>query len=237
MTSAWVAAWSTVGTLVVYVVLGIFAAVQILQARKDQELRHRPYVVVDFEFRGFVVYISVKNIGQTPAKDVTVTFDQPLKTVGMSKDPNKASVFTAPIPMVAPNRNIRVTFGVSHQLLTAPDIPQRYEAVVTYTTLDQKAKKYRDTYVLDLTHYTNVAVDPKGVPELVSELAAMRRELAKWTDGTRGLLTFSVDRDRYTARRERSNWRESAATVRKTEGVRAYIAWLFDRQLQRFGWR
>jgi hypothetical protein len=237
MTAAWVAAWAAVGTLVVYVALGAFAVVQILQVRKDRELRHRPYVVVDFEFRRFLVYVSIRNIGVTPAADVRVSFDQPLQTVGRSKDPNKASVFTSPIPMIAPGRNIRVTFGVSHQLLTTPDLPTRYTATASYTSLGNKPKQYEDAYVLDLTHYSNVAVDPKGLPELVQEIETIRRELAKWTDGTRGLLAFTLDRDTYVARRDRPHWREQAAGVRTSQGMFAYLRWLCERQLQRRGWQ
>jgi hypothetical protein len=194
----------------IYVILGVFAAVQVLQAKKTRELAYRPYVVVDFEFRRFLVYIWIKKISQTPAANVTINFDQRLKTVGMQKDPNKASVFTAPIPIIAPNRCIRVTFGVSHQLLTAQDVPQRYEATVRYAGLDAKSKSYSETYVLDLSHYANAAVDPKGLPELVGELETMRRELQKWTDGSHGLLPLAVNQDRHVARRDRPYCRAPA---------------------------
>jgi hypothetical protein len=237
MTPAWLTAWAALGTLFVYIALGIFAAVQIMQVRKDRDLRLRPYVVVDFEFHRFLVYVSVRNIGATPAADVRISFDQPLQTVGMSRDPNQASVFTSPIPMVAPGRNIRVTFGASHRLLATDGLPTRYIATASYTSLGKKPKSYADEYVMDLSHYANAAVDPKGVPDIVHELETIRKEIAKWTDGTHGLLAFTLDRAGYVARRDRQHWRQEAAAVRSSRGVIAYLRWLMDRQLHRRGWR
>ena len=215
MSAAWVAAWAAVAAALIYVVLGIFAAVQVLQARATRELTYRPYVVVDFEFQRFLVYISIRNVGQTPATDVSITFDQPLKAAGSTKDPNQAAVFTGPIPMIAPRRNIRVTFGVSHMLLSQPGIPQRYTATIKYRTIGGKSREYTDTYVLDLTQYADAAVDPKGLPELVAELESVRRELQKWTDGTRGLLAHAVNRKKDARRLDGRYWLEEAADVRK----------------------
>jgi hypothetical protein len=48
------AAWTTVA---VYVVLGIFAWIQVLQARRLREEQARPFVIVDFE-PGFLVYLK-----------------------------------------------------------------------------------------------------------------------------------------------------------------------------------
>lgn len=237
MTAAWLAAWAAVATALIYVALGIFAAVQVLQARATRQLTYRPYVVVDFEFRRFLVYISIKNIGQTPATDVSIVFDQPLQTVGISKDPNKASVFSAPIPMVAPGRNIRVTFGVSHRLMSEPNIPDRYKATVTYRSMGGKQKQYTDQYVLDFSHYADAAVDPKGLPELVSEVGELSKELRKWTDGTSGLLIHSVNRDVQRRRQERPYQRAESRRVLRDKGLISYVRWLVRRQLQHFGWQ
>ena len=59
-----VTAWAAWATIAVYVVLGIFAWLQVLQARRFREEQARPFVIVDFE-PGFLVYLTVENIGRT----------------------------------------------------------------------------------------------------------------------------------------------------------------------------
>jgi hypothetical protein len=80
-TTAW-AAWATVA---IYLPLGIFAWIQVLQARKLREEQARPFVIVDFE-AGFLVYLTVENTGRTMARDVPIQFDKPLEST-FSKRP------------------------------------------------------------------------------------------------------------------------------------------------------
>jgi len=44
-----VTAWAAWATVAVYVVLGIFAWIQVLQARRLREEQARPFVIVDFD--------------------------------------------------------------------------------------------------------------------------------------------------------------------------------------------
>ena len=71
-----VTAWAAWATVAVYVVLGIFAWIQVLQARRLREEQARPFVIVDFE-PGFLVYLTVENIGRTMARDVSIRFSPP----------------------------------------------------------------------------------------------------------------------------------------------------------------
>ncbi len=100
-----------------------------------------------------------------------------------------------------------------------------------------QGRKYKDPpATLDLAPYVGSAADPKSLPDLVDELQRLRQELGKWTDGQRGLLVYSVDRDRYVARRDRPHWRETARQTLEQKGWLAYFRWLRDRQLARYGW-
>src|SRR5215218_5772519 len=74
-----VTAWAAWATVAVYVVLGIFAWIQVLQARRLREEQARPFVIVDFE-PGFLVYLTVEDIGRTMARDVIIRFDKPLES-------------------------------------------------------------------------------------------------------------------------------------------------------------
>jgi hypothetical protein len=67
-----VTAWAACATVAVYVVLGIFAWIQVLQARRLREEQARPFVIVDFE-PGFLIYLTVENIGRTMAREIVCT--------------------------------------------------------------------------------------------------------------------------------------------------------------------
>jgi hypothetical protein len=70
------AAWATV---LIYIVIGLFAWRQVRKARKLREEQARPFVIVDFE-PGFLVYLTVENLGRTMARDVRIQFGKPLET-------------------------------------------------------------------------------------------------------------------------------------------------------------
>jgi hypothetical protein len=92
--AAW-AAWATVG---IYVVLGLFAWTQVREARKLREEQARPFVIVDFE-AGFLVYLTVENLGRTMARDVRINFDKPLEsTLPGRPDIDESPLFREPIP-------------------------------------------------------------------------------------------------------------------------------------------
>lgn len=105
-----VTAWAAWATVAVYVALGIFAWIQVLQARRLREEQARPFVIVDFE-PGFLVYLTVENIGRTMARDVTVRFDKPLaSTLTGPREINESPLLRQPIPTLPPGRKIRVLF-------------------------------------------------------------------------------------------------------------------------------
>lgn len=234
------AAWAAVGSVaavVVYLVLGAFAFVQVRQAKKVRELQTRPYVIVDFEARRFLLYIAIKNIGSTPARDVSVTFDKRLQTSNAVRvDINDATVFKQPIPMLAPGRSIFVTFDVSHSLFADVNLPLSYDVKLTYWNLERR-RIYKDPpYTMDLSHRKETAIDPQGIPELVSQVEAIRKQLEKWTDGTHGLRVNAENRTRRERRLTRWWLHEEAQRERRENGIRAYLRWHI-RQLRRtYGW-
>jgi hypothetical protein len=54
-------------------------------------------VIVDFEFRGMLVLVNVKNIGSTAAHGVELRFDPPLEVPG-ELNAKRFATFDSPIP-------------------------------------------------------------------------------------------------------------------------------------------
>lgn len=86
-------------------------------------------------------------------------------------------------------------------------LPRAYEVTVQYD--GPFGRHYEpDHYTLDLSMYLGSAPPPKGLPELVDEVEKVRKELAKWSDGSRGLRVNTTDREKQE-RAERRRWRTS----------------------------
>jgi hypothetical protein len=226
------AGWVTVG---VYLALGYFAWRQLRQVRELRDEEARPYVIVDVAARSVVLYVSIRNIGKTPAYNVRITFDHPLESTRKTRaDFMSVPVFAAPIPMLAPNREIQVLFDSATELLNAPNIRLTYEVSVSYEGLH--GRLYVDPPApLDFSHLRSVAVDPPGISDIAYAVRDIGKEIRKWTDGSSGLLTMNVDRASYMSRRDRRWVRRSARRMRK-QGWRAYLRWHLDRIRTIYGW-
>lgn len=234
--AAWQAAAAWVAIIVAVFVAGPIALTQALEARRLRKEQSRPYVIVDFEFRGFLIYIAIRNIGTTIARDVVIKFDQPLSSSTDTVKIAKSPLFTKPIPMIAPNRKIAILLDSFPARAKHGGHPMQYSVESRYH--DTIGESYEDPpYPLDLPIYADTSIEPKGLPDLVKEVKIMRREFAKWTDGLRGLRVFTEDRRSYMARQDRSHFGSLAAQVRNEQGSIAYIKWLVNHFLSRYGWK
>ena len=105
-----VAAWAAWATVAIYIVIGLFAWRQVHEARKLREEQARPFVIVDFE-PGWLVYLTVENVGRTMAKDVRIKFDKSLETtLERPHELDESPLFREPIPALPPGKKIRVLF-------------------------------------------------------------------------------------------------------------------------------
>src|SRR5262245_4313098 len=118
--------------------------------------RRRPDVIVDFVFDEGKFFIAVENIGERPAVDVSVRFDQPFTGVGERK------VSTLPlfkgIPFLAPRRRI-VTFLDTSASYFARRQPTSLSATVRYADID--GVKYKLVIRHDLAIYRDVSSLPR----------------------------------------------------------------------------
>lgn len=219
----------------VLVLLGslVFAWKQVGEARTLREEQARPWVVVRFD-PGFIFGITIENIGRTVAKDVKVGFDPPLESTW--KRPwgwEESSLLSAGIPMLPPGDSLRFHFDTYTDRLHS-DLAMQYAVTVTY--LDALGRRLpADSYQLDLKLYAGMAVPPKAMPELVHEVEKLRKEVAKWTDGARGIEVHHVDREKWERRRHRPWMLNKALRVLENDGLGAFLAYLVARLRQRSG--
>lgn len=220
------AAWAT---FVILVVTAIFAGWQVIQARRLRREEMRPFVIVEYEFRSVLIKIVVKNIGRTVARNVRINFDKPLESIQWkNRDFGELAILKHGIANLAPHQQVRIHFDVFPERVKA-GLPLSYTATVEYA--DHEGRQLRpDVFVLDLGTFADTALPPKGIPDLVDEVERLRREVAKWTDGGRGLQvhTHDLDRDR------RRDYRE-IRIERLRSRIQATVSRLWRRSLAKFG--
>jgi hypothetical protein len=226
------AEWTSVVVLVVtaYLVLG--------QLREAQRLRHeqsRPFVIVRWEIQRFLILILIENIGQTVAREIRVSFSEPLASKAFSDtDFSEVSLLSEGIPSLAPSQQLMFYFDVSHQRIDS-DLPLTYHGSAKYS--DGRGSHYGpEDFVLDLKSFIDTALQPKGMPELVSAVEDLRKEVGKWTEGIKGLRVYTVDRVRDSAEQARPYRIQLAKKVLREEGALALIRHVIRTYQDRHGW-
>jgi hypothetical protein len=227
-----VAAWAAWATVLIYIVIGLFAWRQVREARKLREEQARPFVIVDFE-PGLVVYLTVENLGRTMAQDVRIQFDKPLKSsLDRPHELNESPLFREPIPVLPPGKKIRVLFDQFSSRVEA-DLPLTYEVDVRYHGPKDR-KEWKDIYRLDLGTYLGSALPPKGIPELVTEVENICKEIKKWQGSNlRGLLVHNLDQ----RQEDKIAWRRTHMRTLRRRGRKAAAQQLWNRILWRWGLR
>jgi len=226
------AAFGGVGALIVYVVLGVIALRQLRESRRLRELEYRPYVIVDFYFKGFFVFLEVRNTGRNPARDVTVSFDKEL----VPSDDRRAatfSIFDQPIPMMAPGRTIRLPLGSGPAFFKAGQMaPLSYEVQVKYSDMSGKALS-DPPLLLDLSPYKHTVPPRDDAADLVAAVREIRNTHKRWTSNS-GLKVISTDHLRAERHRDRADRWYDARHAFDQGGVRAVIKGEVQRLRRRF---
>ena len=107
--------WSALGiwlTLAVYIALALFAKRQLSEARDLRIQQSRPFVVVDVVNDDIVLFLSVKNIGSTVARNLTVRFNRPVRTdQWLLATWTYSQLFTEGMAALVPGRELRFALG------------------------------------------------------------------------------------------------------------------------------
>lgn len=220
-------AWTAGGTWATFLVLGLtlyFVYKQVAEAAKLRREQTRPYVVVSIDVEQRMLFmLTVENVGSTPAFDVVIEFDKPLRS--SIKEIEDVRMFKEPIPMLPPGRRFRATWESSLDVFGDHyPHPLSYRATVTYT--DHQGREYGpEPYVLDFRMYEGQAIGPKGLNELVQSVEDLLKEHKKWTDGIGGLSVHTVDTAKKARRDHRPYHLRRMKRAYQEEGLWAAMAY------------
>lgn len=191
----WTALATSVQALAV-LVSGVFIFWQVREAKRLREQQARPFVVVSLVVeQKTLLLIEVRNIGSTPAYDVSVEL-QP--TPEFVHKHGLARVFREPTPVLPPGHRLRATWNLTATLLDkAYSGPTTVTATVTcsqgpptpprwWRRSSRAGKRIElpaEEYVLDVGMLRGAAIERPGLAELataVQEVANSQSDIAKW---------------------------------------------------------
>lgn len=193
------AAWATV---LVAVVAGLIALLQVRESRRLREEQARPYVVVYMESNTatpHIVDLVVRNFGTTVAYDVKIDIDPPPLRSAQGGGSEDVWLFNR-LPALVPGQEWRTMwdFGPSR---FGSGLPDEYRAVA----------RYRDSRGHELPPLPSALdwgafrgrrwVTEYGVHDAAKALREIEKRMRRWSEGFNGLSVYARDGDALDARR------------------------------------
>lgn len=129
--------------------------------RKTVPGRWQGAVIVDVVFEDGLLFLAVQNIGDAPARKVSVRFDRELPGAGGRIDVAALALFRN-IEFLAPRKSIR-TFLDTTASWFAREAPSRFAARVSY--VDASGRRRSATVAHDLEIYRDIGYLRRGPTE------------------------------------------------------------------------
>lgn len=127
--------------------------------RTSDNTGHHPDVIVDFVFDDGLLFVTLQNIGDEPAVNVTTTFNKTFTGVGGEQEISTLAMFRK-VAYLAPHREITTFVDTSASYFKRKQ-PNILTAAVVWR--DRAGKRYSSTMRHDLSIYKDIIsiVNPK----------------------------------------------------------------------------
>lgn len=172
----------------------IAAEKTVAEMRASREGEWRPYVLLQFFLRpnSSAVYLSVRNVGKSAARNVRMVFDKPLVT-SRSSVISDQSMFVNGIAVLPPGAELITFFDVAFAIFQ-PQQPYRTWTVEMEYAADQSTEPYHETQILDLECFRGTSLSQeKGAGDIVKELSNATSELKTLSRSMRTLTETLTD--------------------------------------------
>lgn len=179
--------WWSLGTFLVTVAAALIAyseylghkkeiEVQSAQKEKDYISQTRPYVTLRVVFERWIVYLEVKNIGHTPARNIKLKVDPKLEKLAEKHEQYRLihHALSKPITFMAPGQRLLFFICMSPEAVEAyrenPD-DSSFPATVEYENMDQQS--FTESYDLDLGDYVDTTQEPDPLGNISKSINAI----------------------------------------------------------------
>jgi len=141
-----------------------------------EKQRARPYVFFDIQCRERCIWGVLKNIGVTPAIDVSVEVNPPFVVEWGVGGARECALCGSKVGFLAPGRELADLVGVSHDFYTQHERPV-FDVAVTYK--DVNGSSYNEKRVVDLSFGEQMASPQNEVAEELRKIAKQLEALVQ----------------------------------------------------------
>ena len=164
----------------------------------------RPYVIADVYPRRSVnmLYFRIRNVGRTPAYDIRVDVNPPIRFRGRSS--SELNIFARSIGVLGPGEEISIFFNSALELFNTDDSILQFEIELEYADSDET--RYTTTISIDIDLLRGLAVELPATDKILDELDRIHGkigEIARYA-------SFMYHRELT------KNWREQEEQVEKS---------------------
>lgn len=163
--------WTALGTWATFLVLLVTL---IYLARQVRE-QFRPFVTVSFHFRSVIAFISIQNLGSTPARDLRIRFEPELAST-LSGNVGDIAMLDEATPVLAPGEQRLILLDRVPDRLDS-DLPRRHTAHVEYRN-HRGRKLPSEQFVLDFGLLDGARLPDKGMNDLVEAVSQISNRLS-----------------------------------------------------------
>ncbi|HUS11827.1 MAG TPA: hypothetical protein VMZ30_15270 [Pyrinomonadaceae bacterium] len=164
----------------------------IRELRETREQETAPYVLAYFDasFDTSLIYLVIKNVGKTPANNVRILFDPPIRNSSRGIEIADLPMIKDGIGSIAPGYEIRTLFDSAISYFGQDNLPLSFKASISYSgglSADLKTSEQ----LLDVGAFKGLGdVDHKGLHDLVNQV----EQVAKTQSETNKTLQTMVRR-------------------------------------------
>lgn len=167
------------GTLV----LACLAYSQLRELRETRIGQERPQVIVDAEYKGQLVYLTIRNIGKGAARNIDFEFSESLKTTDRANISQVDSLpcFADGIDYLAPEAKISVLWDSMITLTPALEEKQFQGVTITsrYKSLSED-RLYETRWTINPLMMVGTSVTPQSsLNDLVKVIREIRKDIQK----------------------------------------------------------
>ncbi len=155
----------------------------VAEMKEARDQQTRPYVIAYFTIKEGtgLIYLVLKNIGQSVARNVRFSFDPPLKTSNetINQMLAKMSFVTEGIQSMPPGYELKTFFDSTVSYLNNEELPQKYNVRISYYGGIRPEQRI-DEYVLDISAFWGLSYTRETtMKDLVKRTEAIGKELSR----------------------------------------------------------
>jgi len=148
------------------------------EMRDERDQETAPYVIAYFEVKNHAIYLYIKNIGKTVARNIKLEFEPKLQTTLMEDYISNTNLIKNGIKSIAPGQEIKTLLDTAPRYLNS-SLPMSYAVKIGYC--GGLLNKIRESeQILDISVLSGlIPGDENGIPELVKEIKDLSKNNKK----------------------------------------------------------